>query len=67
MTDATKLRLTIVFSLFLLTTIILYNIFQDYFETQIISYIKRRIYYEQVISKKELSRHKARYWRKLNE
>ncbi len=42
---------------------IAYNISGEYILPDIESYIKRRVYYERVISKKGLSLRRADYWR----
>jgi hypothetical protein len=65
MQESRKLRVSIYLSILLILSIVIYNIFDEYLETHLFAYLKRRIYYEQTISKKDLSRHPARYWRKV--
>jgi hypothetical protein len=65
MRDEKKFKILSVLTTLLILCIISYNVFQEYFKTEIGDYIKRRIYYEKVISKKELSLHKGKYWRKV--
>lgn len=43
--------------------VLFYNVFQESFLSDIESYIRRRLYYEQVISKKGLSLHEGQHWR----
>lgn len=67
MTDEKKFK-TVTFCATLLVIIILsYNIFQERFSTGLVSYMKRRAYYENVISKSGLSLHEGKYWRKTEE
>ena len=47
----------------LVVFMLLYNIFQEYFMTEIGEYLQRRIYYQSVIAKKGLSLHKGMYWK----
>jgi hypothetical protein len=65
MSDDRKFRLLTVLSALLVAGIIAFNVFQEYFSTEIVSYLKRRIYYERVLSGKGLTLHDARHWRKL--
>jgi hypothetical protein len=67
MKDEKKFRILTIISTLLIVCILSHNIFQEYFVTEIGSYLKRRIYYEKVISKKGLTLHKAKYWRKIEE
>ncbi len=67
MDDNKKLTIAVLLSFCLLLSTVLYNVFQDYLQAQLFNYIQRRIYYEKVISKKDLSRHRARYWRRLEQ
>ena len=67
MDDNKKLTIAVLLSFCLLLSTVLYNVFQDYLQTHLFSYIQRRIYYERVISKKDLSHHRARYWRRLEQ
>jgi hypothetical protein len=67
MKDEKKFRMLIIISTLLIVFILSHNIFQEYFMTEIGGYLKRRIYYENVISKKGLTLHKAKYWRKMEE
>jgi len=65
MNDDRKFRIFAVFSAILVVSIISFNVFQEYFSTEIGSYLTRRIYYEKVLSGKGLPLHDARHWRKL--
>lgn len=65
MKDDKKIKILTILSTILIVCILSYNIFQEFFATEIGSYIKRRAYYEKVITKKGLTLHKAKYWRKL--
>ncbi len=47
----------------LVVLILSYNILQEHIMTGVGDYVKRRIYYERVISKKGLSLHKGMYWK----
>jgi hypothetical protein len=67
MKDDTKFRVTVILSTLFVASILSYNILQEYFMTEVGSYLKRRIYYEKVISKKGLPLHDAKYWRKIEE
>jgi hypothetical protein len=67
MNDEKKFRISTVFIIILVLFILSYNAFQEHFTTEIGSYIKRRIYYEKVLSKKGLPLHKGKYWKKLEE
>ncbi len=67
MKDERKFRILAVLSIFLIVCILSYNILQEFFMTEIGGYLKRRIYYERVISKKGLTLHKGKYWRKMDE
>ena len=42
---------------------LLYNIASAYFLPDLEAYVARRVYYERVISEKDLSMHKARHWK----
>lgn len=64
MKDAIKFRITIIVAITLVFSILSYNIFEEFLMTGIAGYLKRRIYYERVISKKGLSLHRGMYWRK---
>lgn len=63
MKDERKFRLTIALGAILCIMAIAYNISGEYILPDIESYIKRRVYYERVISKKGLSLRRADYWR----
>ncbi|MDP2167300.1 MAG: hypothetical protein Q8J64_03085 [Thermodesulfovibrionales bacterium] len=63
MKDERKFRLFAILTALLSVLIVAYNISSEYFLPDIEGYIKRRVYYEKVISKKGLSLHKAMYWR----
>jgi hypothetical protein len=67
MKDESKFTILTVLSTILIVCILSYNILQEYFMTEIGGYLKRRMYFEQVISKKGLTLHKAKYWKKLEE
>ncbi len=67
MQDNKKFRIVTILSTLLIVCILSYNILQEYFMTEIGGYLKRRIYYETVISKKGLKLHDARHWRKIEE
>lgn len=62
MRDEKKIRFFVFLGAFLSVLIMAYNISEEYFIPEIEGYIKRRIYYEKVISKKGLSLHNAMYW-----
>jgi|Deesub1362A_J573_1020465.scaffolds.fasta_scaffold03499_3 hypothetical protein len=64
MRDDKRFRVFSLFATFLVVIILSYNLLQGYLLTGFGAYIKRRIYYETVISKKGLSLHRAEYWRK---
>ena len=63
MTVAKKFRILIVLTTTLVVLILSYNIFQEFFMSEIVAHFQRRIYYESVISKKGLSLHKGMYWK----
>jgi len=65
MNDDRKFRILAVLSTILVVSIMSFNVFEGYFSTEIGSYLKRRIYYEKVISGKNLKLHDARHWKKL--
>jgi hypothetical protein len=67
MKDDKKFRIFAAASTLLVVCILSYNILQEYFTTEIGSYIKRRLYFEKVISKKGLTLHDAKYWKKIDE
>jgi hypothetical protein len=67
MKDDGKLRVTVILSTLFVASVLSYNILQEYFMTEFGSYLKRRIYYEKVISSKGLTLHDAKYWRKIEE
>jgi hypothetical protein len=46
---------------------LVYNIASEYFLPDLEAYIARRVYFEQVISKKGLSMHKAKHWSAVKE
>jgi|Deesub1362A_J573_1020465.scaffolds.fasta_scaffold00004_283 hypothetical protein len=64
MRDERKFKVFIIFVAVLCVLAIGYNIAEEYFLPDIENYIQRRLYYERVISKKGLSLHEAKYWRK---
>lgn len=63
MTDTKKFRSLIILTTVLCATVLLYNIFQEIYFQDIEGYIKRRLYYERVISRKGLELHKAMHWK----
>jgi hypothetical protein len=65
MNDDRKFRILAVLSTILVVSIISFNVFQEYFSTEFGSYLKRRIYYEKVLSGKGLPLHDAKHWRTL--
>ncbi|RMG04420.1 MAG: hypothetical protein D6726_03395 [Nitrospirae bacterium] len=65
MNERRRFQIFLFLSALLIILVISYNIFHDYFEKNIFSYIQRRIYYERVISKSGLSKEKARFWRRI--
>jgi hypothetical protein len=64
MRDESKFRFAVVLATLLCTLAVAYNVAQEYFIPDLEAYVKRRLYYEQVISKKGLSLHRAEYWSK---
>ncbi|MBI5741567.1 MAG: hypothetical protein HZA16_12745 [Nitrospirae bacterium] len=66
MTDIKKFNTFAALSALLVFCILSYNVLQEYISTELGGYIKRRVYYEQVLSKKGLGLHKGKYWRKAN-
>jgi hypothetical protein len=64
MTDERKFRITLILSAVLVFTILSYNMAEEFFFSEIGSYLKRRIYFERVISKKGIDLHEGKYWRK---
>ena len=67
MKDEKKVTILTILSTLLIICILSYNVLQEYFNTGIGGYLKRRVYYEKVILKKGLTLHKAKYWRKMEE
>lgn len=67
MTDDKKIRILILFSLALISLVLLYNVFEERIDPDIVQYVQRRIHYESVISKKGLSLHEAKHWKKKKE
>jgi hypothetical protein len=64
MRDERKFRLLVGVSFIICILVFAYNISSEYFLQDMEGYLKRRIYYERVISKKGLSLHEAMYWKK---
>jgi len=64
MNDDKRFKLFSLLVTILIVMILSYNLLEEYLVTGVGAYIRRRIYYETVISKKGLSLHKAEYWRK---
>jgi len=63
MTEQKKFRLVMFFAVMLTALVILHNVANEYFFTDMEGYFKRRLYYERTISKKGLSEQKGMYWR----
>lgn len=63
MSDTKKFTLLIRIMTAIIALILSYNIFQEHVMTGVGDYVKRRVYYERVISKKGLSLHKGMYWK----
>lgn len=53
----------LIISILLIALSILFNIIEEGFSKDLVSYLERRFYYERVISRKGLSLERARYWR----
>ncbi len=64
MKDEKKFRVLMILATFLVVCILSYSILEEYLMRETVGYLKRRIYYEKVISKKGLTLHKGKYWRK---
>jgi len=64
LTDKGKFNLILWFAGLLCVMCIAYNSVGTQFASDITGYIKRRYYYETVISRKGLSLEKARFWSK---
>lgn len=62
MTDSKKFKILTALATGLIVLILSYNILREYIIPDMENYIRRRIYYEQVISKK-LDLHKGMHWR----
>lgn len=67
MRDNKKFKILMFLSTLLIVFILSYNILEEYLATEIGGYVTRRAYYEKVISKKGLTLHKAKYWKKMEE
>jgi|MudIll2142460700_1097286.scaffolds.fasta_scaffold20857_3 hypothetical protein len=63
MTDLRKSKILVFASTALVVLILVYNMAQEFVVPEIEGYIQRRIYYEKVILKKDLSEHKGMYWK----
>jgi len=63
MPDARKFHILMYAAATLTLLILAYNVSQDLFMPGIEGYIKRRLYFEQVISKKGLDLHKGMHWK----
>ncbi len=63
MKDERKFKLLTYFSAILIALTLSYNILQEHLISGIEGYLERKVYYENVISKKGLSLHKGMYWR----
>ncbi|TAN45619.1 MAG: hypothetical protein EPN22_01830 [Nitrospirae bacterium] len=64
MTDDKKFRILIFFSAALTALVIFYNVFEERIDSDMVQYVQRRMHYESVISKKGLSLHEAKHWKK---
>lgn len=67
MKDASKFRVAVISGVLLCVLAVAYNFAGEYVLHDVQDYLKRRIYFERVISKKGLSMHEAQYWRKVEE
>jgi hypothetical protein len=65
MTDLRKSKILVFASTALVVLILVYNMAQEFVVPEIEGYIQRRIYYEKVILKKDLSEHKGMYWKEI--
>ncbi|MBI4709552.1 MAG: hypothetical protein HY806_06105 [Nitrospirae bacterium] len=63
MTDIKKFKILIIATATLIALTLSYNILQEHLMPGIEGYLERKVYYENVISKKGLSLHKGMYWR----
>jgi len=63
MTDIRKFKVLALLTTVLVFLALSFNVFQEYFLSDLGGYLKRRAYFEQVISKKSLNLHKGMYWR----
>lgn len=63
MSDEGRFKLAASFAALLCVFALAYNIAAEYLLPGIESYIERKLYYERVISKKNLSLHRGEYWR----
>lgn len=63
MTDENKFRILLSSAALLTVAAISYNLLQEYVMPDIEGYWQRKLYYERVISKKELTLHKGMYWK----
>lgn len=67
MKDDKKFRTFIIIITVLVTVILSYNVTQEFFRTEIGGYLKRKLYFEEVISTKKLPMHPAKYWKEIKE
>lgn len=67
MADVIKFKILAILATALVVLILSYNILEESLFSGIEGYLERRLYYERVISKKDLSLHKGMYWRKERE
>lgn len=63
MRDTKKFRIIMIVAVMLTALVMLQNLAREYFMADMEGYVKRRLYYEQTISKKGLSEQKGMYWR----
>ncbi len=63
MSDGKRFYILLLLSAVIVLAIIVNNLFENRFSSELGFYIQRRYYYERVISKKGLSLHRAVYWR----
>ncbi|MBI4843480.1 MAG: hypothetical protein HY809_04055 [Nitrospirae bacterium] len=65
MKDDRKFRIFIIIAVILVAAILSYNSTQEFFTSEVGGYLKRKLYFEEVISKKGLPMHPAKYWKEL--
>jgi hypothetical protein len=67
MKDDKKFRAFVIVTMILVAVILASNVTQEFFRTEIGGYLKRKLYFEEVISTKGLPMHPADYWKKMDE